>query len=78
MRRVLDAAAKKQGTDIEGSVLFLPCSLVALHEGAWYFSCFAGSNTIAEDGLDGAKKDLLMPDLCVICLEQNYNSVFVP
>uniref|UniRef100_A0A161Y3B8 RING-type E3 ubiquitin transferase n=1 Tax=Daucus carota subsp. sativus TaxID=79200 RepID=A0A161Y3B8_DAUCS len=54
MRRVLDAAAKKQGTDIEGS------------------------NTIAEDGLDGAKKDLLMPDLCVICLEQNYNSVFVP
>ncbi|XP_017241729.1 E3 ubiquitin-protein ligase SP1 isoform X3 [Daucus carota subsp. sativus] len=53
-KRVLDAAAKKQGTDIEGS------------------------NTIAEDGLDGAKKDLLMPDLCVICLEQNYNSVFVP
>ncbi|KAK1356093.1 RING-type E3 ubiquitin transferase [Heracleum sosnowskyi] len=53
-KRVLDAAAKKQGTDNEGS------------------------NTTIEDGLDGTKKDLLMPDLCVICLEQNYNSVFVP
>ncbi|KAJ1435743.1 E3 Ubiquitin ligase, GIDE-type [Sesbania bispinosa] len=27
---------------------------------------------------DGAKKDRLMPDLCVICLEQEYNAVFVP
>ena len=31
------------------------------------------------DGLsDGVKKDRLMPDLCVICLEQEYNAVFVP
>ncbi|XP_026439352.1 E3 ubiquitin-protein ligase SP1-like isoform X2 [Papaver somniferum] len=25
-----------------------------------------------------SKKDCLMPDLCVICLEQEYNVVFVP
>lgn len=27
---------------------------------------------------DGAKKDRIMPDLCVICLEHEYNAVFVP
>lgn len=37
-----------------------------------------GSNGRAENGSDTAKKDRLMPDLCVICLEQEYNSVFVP
>ncbi|XP_042517275.1 E3 ubiquitin-protein ligase SP1 [Macadamia integrifolia] len=37
-----------------------------------------GSNGKAENGLDNAKKDHLMPDLCVICLEQEYNAVFVP
>ncbi|GAV78716.1 GIDE domain-containing protein/zf-C3HC4_3 domain-containing protein [Cephalotus follicularis] len=31
-----------------------------------------------ENGSDCAKRDVLMPDLCVICLEQEYNSVFVP
>lgn len=36
-----------------------------------------GSNATSENGVDN-KKDLLMPDLCVICLEQEYNSVFVP
>ncbi|KAH0663626.1 hypothetical protein KY285_029475 [Solanum tuberosum] len=36
-----------------------------------------GSNATAENGVDN-KKDLLMPNLCVICLEQEYNSVFVP
>ncbi|KAJ8527259.1 hypothetical protein K7X08_029736 [Anisodus acutangulus] len=36
-----------------------------------------GSNATAENGVDN-KKDHLMPDLCVICLEQEYNSVFVP
>ncbi|CAN4101208.1 unnamed protein product [Withania somnifera] len=36
-----------------------------------------GSNATVENGVDN-KKDLLMPDLCVICLEQEYNSVFVP
>ncbi|KAI3903471.1 hypothetical protein MKW98_032125 [Papaver atlanticum] len=25
-----------------------------------------------------SKKDRLMPDLCIICLEQEYNAVFVP
>lgn len=53
-KRVLDAAAKRQGPDNEGS------------------------NGKADNGLDGTKKDRLMPDLCVICLEQEYNSVFVP
>ncbi|KAI9080329.1 hypothetical protein K1719_037723 [Acacia pycnantha] len=32
----------------------------------------------AESLPDGAKKDRLMPDLCVICLEHEYNAVFVP
>ncbi|XP_057461614.1 E3 ubiquitin-protein ligase SP1-like isoform X2 [Actinidia eriantha] len=32
----------------------------------------------AEEESDTTKKDGLMPDLCVICLEQEYNSVFVP
>ncbi|KAE9463903.1 hypothetical protein C3L33_04081, partial [Rhododendron williamsianum] len=34
----------------------------------------------AENGSesDSSKKDRLMPNLCVICLEQEYNSVFVP
>lgn len=27
---------------------------------------------------DGAKRERVMPNLCVICLEQEYNSVFVP
>lgn len=37
-----------------------------------------GSNIIPENGLDGAKREHLMPDLCVICLEQEYNAAFVP
>ncbi|KAK2990531.1 hypothetical protein RJ640_019811 [Escallonia rubra] len=37
-----------------------------------------GSNAKAEPGSDGSKRDRSMPDLCVICLEQEYNSVFVP
>ncbi|KAL1539800.1 Subtilisin-like protease 1, variant 2 [Salvia divinorum] len=35
-------------------------------------------NGKAESGSDNTNKDRLMPDLCVICLEQEYNSVFVP
>ncbi|XP_074312177.1 E3 ubiquitin-protein ligase SP1 isoform X2 [Silene latifolia] len=31
-----------------------------------------------ESGSETAKRDGLMPDLCVICLEQEYNAVFVP
>lgn len=38
----------------------------------------SGSNIIPENGLDGAKREHLMPDLCVICLEQEYNAAFVP
>lgn len=36
------------------------------------------SNGKSENGSDTAKKDPLMPALCVICLEQEYNAVFVP
>ncbi|KAH7577491.1 hypothetical protein ACOSP7_001587 [Xanthoceras sorbifolium] len=53
-KRVLAAAAKKSGQEVEGT------------------------NGKAEDGSDSNKKDRLMPDLCVICLEQDYNAVFVP
>lgn len=31
-----------------------------------------------EEGSDFTRKDKLTPDLCVVCLEQEYNSVFVP
>lgn len=37
-----------------------------------------GSNGRTENGSDITKKDRQMPDICVICLEQEYNSVFVP
>lgn len=37
-----------------------------------------GSNGKAENGFSGTRKDGQMPDICVICLEQEYNSVFVP
>ncbi|KAL3517538.1 hypothetical protein ACH5RR_020127 [Cinchona calisaya] len=37
-----------------------------------------GSNGTTENGSDNTKKDRTMPNLCVICLEQEYNSVFVP
>jgi len=55
-KRVLAAAAKRQGQDNEVS------------------------DGKAENGSesDSSKKDRLMPNLCVICLEQEYNSVFVP
>ncbi|KAL9672557.1 hypothetical protein QQ045_028808 [Rhodiola kirilowii] len=31
-----------------------------------------------ENGPDGSRKEHIMPSLCVICLEQEYNAVFVP
>ncbi|KAL4205417.1 hypothetical protein AMTRI_Chr01g114500 [Amborella trichopoda] len=38
-----------------------------------------GANGKAEDGLEpNMKRECMMPDLCVICLEQQYNAVFVP
>ncbi|XP_061962327.1 E3 ubiquitin-protein ligase SP1 [Populus nigra] len=37
-----------------------------------------GSNGKAENGSDGAKRERPIPDLCVICLEQEYNAVFLP
>ncbi|KAJ8453239.1 hypothetical protein Cgig2_008123 [Carnegiea gigantea] len=37
-----------------------------------------GSNEKDESGSDTTKRESLMPDLCVICLEHEYNAVFVP
>ncbi|KAM1344016.1 hypothetical protein EV1_008121 [Malus domestica] len=37
-----------------------------------------GSNEKDDGASDGNKRDRMMPDLCVICLEQDYNAVFVP
>ncbi|KAJ0112910.1 hypothetical protein Patl1_01165 [Pistacia atlantica] len=36
------------------------------------------SNGTSENGSDGTKRDRVMPDICVICLEHEYNAVFVP
>lgn len=38
----------------------------------------ASEDEKAENGSDCGKRDRSMPDLCVICLEQEYNAVFVP
>ncbi|KAH9730021.1 E3 ubiquitin-protein ligase SP1 [Citrus sinensis] len=37
-----------------------------------------GTNGQAENGSDSTQRDRVMPDLCVICLEQEYNAVFFP
>ncbi|XP_073300296.1 E3 ubiquitin-protein ligase SP1 isoform X1 [Primulina huaijiensis] len=37
-----------------------------------------GVNGKVENISDATKKDKMMPDLCVICLEQEYNAVFIP
>lgn len=37
---------------------------------------FSDVNEEADNETDGAKR--VMPDICVICLEQEYNAVFVP
>uniref|UniRef100_A0A2P2KUC5 RING-type E3 ubiquitin transferase n=1 Tax=Rhizophora mucronata TaxID=61149 RepID=A0A2P2KUC5_RHIMU len=36
------------------------------------------SNGKTENGTDGAKRERPIPDLCVICLEEEYNAVFLP
>ncbi|KAF3634039.1 putative mitochondrial ubiquitin ligase activator of nfkb 1-A-like isoform 2 [Capsicum annuum] len=84
-RRVLAAAAKRAGHEDEGSLPSLHTSILMFQSlgffavKLFYFASFLllGSNATSENGVDN-KKDLLMPDLCVICLEQEYNSVFVP
>lgn len=83
--RVLAAAAKRAGHEDEGSLPSLHTSILMFQSlgffavKLFYFASFLllGSNATSENGVDN-KKDLLMPDLCVICLEQEYNSVFVP
>lgn len=42
------------------------------------FICLADPVAVDENGSDDTKRERLMPDLCVICLEQEYNAVFVP
>lgn len=37
-----------------------------------------GTDEDSEKVSDNMKKDRLMLDICVICLEQEYNAVFVP
>ncbi|KAF9597624.1 hypothetical protein IFM89_020103 [Coptis chinensis] len=37
-----------------------------------------GLDEKTDNGPESAKKERLMPDLCVICLEHEYNAVFVP
>lgn len=37
-----------------------------------------GSDDKSENGSESSKRDRSVPDLCVICLEEEYNSVFVP
>lgn len=37
-----------------------------------------GSNGKADNGSDSGKRERPIPDLCVICLEQEYNAVFLP
>lgn len=53
-KRVLAAAAKRQGQEKEGS------------------------NGKAENGSENTEREHLMPEICVICLEHEYNAVFVP
>lgn len=61
------------------SPLFLvPSAHVVIKFCLFVLSWFAGLNGKAENGSDSTNKDRMMPDLCVICLEQEYNSVFVP
>lgn len=37
-----------------------------------------GSTEISDKGTDNLKREQRMPALCVICLEHDYNAVFVP
>ncbi|XP_050238856.1 E3 ubiquitin-protein ligase SP1 isoform X2 [Mercurialis annua] len=37
-----------------------------------------GSSGKAENGSDSSKRERPIPDLCVICLEHEYNAVFIP
>lgn len=37
-----------------------------------------GATGISDKGTDNSKREQRMPDLCVICLEDDYNAVFVP
>ncbi|XP_021835149.1 E3 ubiquitin-protein ligase SP1 isoform X2 [Spinacia oleracea] len=37
-----------------------------------------GKDESGSDSANSAKRECLMPDLCVICLEHEYNAVFVP
>ncbi|KAH8489285.1 hypothetical protein H0E87_024792 [Populus deltoides] len=77
--RVL-AAAKRSGQDNEGKLLIMSIfeGKIVCMQYLFFLNFFSGSNGKAENGSDGAKRERPIPDLCVICLEQEYNAVFLP
>lgn len=81
--RVLAAAAKRSGQENEGKSVaclnYVTYSYsVLVSTWYWKLQLISGLNEKADNESDGAKRDRLMPDICVICLEQEYNAVFVP
>lgn len=75
---MLDAAAKRAEPESEGNpyisesfFLHIGCTILTNK----LFSL--GSNGERESVSDSTKKEGAIPDLCVICLEQEYNAVFV-
>ena len=78
--RVLAAAAQRLGQENEGMTGTICFSFVhgSTLKSSHIYELSAGSNGKSENGSDNTKRDHLMPDLCVICLEQEYNAVFVP
>ena len=77
--RVLAAAAKRSGEDIEGKLLWFYDIYICNDGFNWLPEiCDSFSGEKADSLSDGAKRARSMPDLCVICLEQEYNAVFVP
>jgi E3 ubiquitin-protein ligase MUL1 len=44
----------------------------------YYLVLFCSGSNGSSDTEPNSKKDQLVLDICVICLEQEYNAVFVP
>jgi E3 ubiquitin-protein ligase MUL1 len=44
----------------------------------YYLVLFCSGSIGSSDTEPNSKKDQLVLDICVICLEQEYNAVFVP
>lgn len=71
----------RQQTDQGWMVMLASLKVTYLCKCVFYISerflLIVGSDGMDENGLETAKRDCLMPDLCVICLEREYNAVFV-